>query len=265
MKKMRYHRLLAVVPALALIAAGAFVLFEESDGKNKKEPGNGARDIGTPVRILPLGDSITRADKEHRSYRYSLWVRLIEAGIKFDFVGSMDSNHRGNPVWPDHNGRPFDRDHEGRSAWHNEHILHGYPGKSEGNLSEWLKEYTPDIALLHLGTNDVCRGQSISSTIHELHEIIKLLRADNPHVTVLLAKLIPDKSALRNSRISELNARIDGIALEMNMPLSPVIVVDQNSGFDVDADTFDGTHPNESGEEKLAAKWFEAIQRVLER
>ena len=126
-----------------------------------------------------------------------------------------------------------------------------------------MKGYTPDIVLLHLGTNDVFKRQSASSTIHDLEEIIKLLRADNPHVVVLLAELIPHMHAVGNSHISELNRQIREMALAMNTPTSPIITVDQNTEFDVDADTDDGTHPNESGEEKMAEKWFEAILSVL--
>jgi hypothetical protein len=40
-------------------------------------------------QIQPLGDSITQADSEHRSYRYELWKHLVEAGLDFDLVGSV--------------------------------------------------------------------------------------------------------------------------------------------------------------------------------
>ncbi|MCB0195217.1 MAG: hypothetical protein KDJ65_24930, partial [Anaerolineae bacterium] len=45
---------------------------------------------------------------------------------------------------------------------------------------------------------------------------------------------------------------------------SPVIVVDQYSGFDVNADTHDGTHPNISGEQKMAQKWLDALTSILD-
>jgi lysophospholipase L1-like esterase len=46
---------------------------------------------------------------------------------------------------------------------------------------------------------------------------------------------------------------------------SPVILVDQYSGFDGKADLYDMVHPNASGEEKMAAKWFDAMQNVLKK
>jgi len=41
--------------------------------------------------------------------------------------------------------------------------------------------------------------------------------------------------------------------------------VDQFSGFNAKAgfDTYDGCHPNESGENKMAYRWFAAIKKVL--
>jgi acyl-CoA thioesterase-1 len=207
------------------------------------------------VRILPLGDSITQASSNRRSYRYSLWTRLIDAGISFDLVGSQNSNSRGNPVWPEYNGLSFDRDHEGHSGWRAEQILAGLPG--------WLEDYTPDIVLLHIGTNDAFDGQSTQSTAEEIKKIIDLLRNDNPRVTVLLARLIPIANPDQNQRIIDLNNRIDRIAASKTTPESPVLVVDQNSGFDADQDTDDGIHPNLAGEEKIAEEWARAIIKVL--
>ena len=39
--------------------------------------------------------------------------------------------------------------------------------------------------------------------------------------------------------------------------------VDLWTGFDPQTDTYDGVHPNESGEKKMAAGWFEALKTIL--
>jgi hypothetical protein len=214
-----------------------------------------------PIRILPLGDSITQADANHLGYRYRLWVKLVDAGIDFDFVGSLRSNHLGNPQWPLHKDRLFDRDHEGHWGWRADEILGGPAEQEKNSLSEWLKGYTPDIVLMHLGSNDVLQYQDVAGTAKELRQIIKALRADNPHVIILLAKLIPTRAPPINARIEELNAQIAKIPASMGTAESPVIIVDQYSGFRAeDIDASDWIHPTRSGEDKMAAKWFEAIQ-----
>jgi lysophospholipase L1-like esterase len=213
-----------------------------------------------PLRILPLGDSITHSKADHLSYRYYLWTKLIDTGVDFDFIGLMNSNVNGNPTWPDYRGRSFDRNHEGHAGWTVDQALRALNG---GMLSAWLKKNPPDIVLLHLGTNDTGRGQSAESTSDELEQIIQKLRAISPNVTVMLAKLIPTVSPEYNERINELNVRIDGIAAEMSTASSAVIAVDHNSDFDATTDTRDGVHPNHVGEKKMAAKWFEALRPIV--
>jgi len=112
---------------------------------------------------------------------------------------------------------------------------------------------------LHLGTNDIYQGQTIASTILDLKQVITTIRSDNPNVTILLAKLIPTTSTYFNPLITELNAVIPSIAIDLADPNSAINIVDQNTGFDPFTDTFDGVHPNEIGEEKMAEKWRIAI------
>ena len=219
---------------------------------------------GTTLRILALGDSITHSDRKNFSYRYALWMKLVDAGIDFDFVGSLDSNCGGSRTWPAYKGRSFDPEHEGHWGWRADQILDGVSNEGNGNLSEWLSAYTPDVVLMHLGTNDALQLQSASSTVNELRRIIEVLRADNPNVIILVAKLIPTNDANANSLINQLNVRIDRFAAEASAEASPVIVVDQNSGFDIRADTYDSIHPNKSGEEKMAARWFSVLKNVLD-
>ncbi len=219
---------------------------------------------GAPIRILPLGDSITHSEGQQYGYRYYLWIRLLDAGINFDFVGSMRRNFVSNPKWPKHRGRSFDSDHEGHWGWSADQILNGFPHRKDQRLAEWLKDYTPDIVLIHLGTNDALQRESSFSTTNELKLIIETLRKDNPNVVILVAKLIPVRDKLIRPLIDEFNARLDTVAGETGSISSPVIIVDHYSGFDDETDLQDWLHPNQRGEQKMAERWFEAIRNILE-
>jgi len=203
-------------------------------------------------RILPLGDSITQADLDFNSYRRPLWHLLDDAGYVVDFIGGRNYNGF-NPYGPPPNP-DFDLDHEGHPGWKADGLLSKLPG--------WLTGYTPDIVLLHAGTNDLLKHQSIESTILELKGIIDVLRNDNPHVTVLLAQIIPTNHS-QNHSFTDLNAQMQGIIDEKSTAQSPIILVDQNSGFDPVTDTYDDVHPNLIGEEKMAQKWFDALTPFL--
>lgn len=204
------------------------------------------------INILPLGDSITQGSYRQDSYRRPLWHLLQQQGYTVNFVGSLETNSGGVSPNPD-----FDLDHEGRWGWRVDEILNGRIG--QGKLSDWLQTYTPDIALVHLGTNDIVHPNSVESTLDELDQVIDVLRADNPNVTILLAQLIPNSYPDVNQRIQVLNTRMVELAANKTQPTSPVQVVDHHSGFDHITDTYDGVHPNESGITKMAQVWAEAL------
>jgi lysophospholipase L1-like esterase len=192
--------------------------------------------------------------------------------IEFDFIGSMNKRYKeeSGQECPLYKDKSFDPDHEGHWAWRSDQILgmaagEIYPDTGEGQLSEWLKNYTPDIVLLHLGHNDAGANETPDQMARELKEVILLLQKDNPDVDILLAKVIPSAKPLWNSRLSILNAEIEGIAKDMRTSSSDVIVIDFSTGFDPFTDTLDGTHPNESGSEKMAEKWFDGICKVLDK
>ncbi len=201
------------------------------------------------VSIMLLGDSITQSNNAHYSYRYYLWKKLLDSNVNFDFVGSITTNNGGNPQWPNYLGQQFDSDHQ--SHW----------GLRADEVFNILKQqsHKPSIVLLHLGTNDEIQKQSIDSTKSDLRNIVANLRSKNPSVTIFLAKILPYFSTLNPT----LNNSLAALVAELNTKSSPVLLVDQHSGFDVNTDTFDRVHPNIRGEQKMADRWYDAIMQKI--
>ena len=212
-----------------------------------------------PARIVTIGDSITQGAVGYNTWRRPLWQSLTNAGFSVDFVGSTNrqyagpGNPGGLPPSPD-----FDLDHEGHWEFTADALAAALPG--------WLTNYPPpDIALLHAGTRDCILGEAVTNTVLELKAIIDILRVRNPRIVILLAKIIPTSySVAATANVTNLNAQLDGLATSKTTPASPVLVVDQYTGFSTNPDTYDGIRPSVSGETKMAAKWFTTLRVVLQ-
>jgi hypothetical protein len=213
-----------------------------------------------PIKILPLGDSITCASKYKLSYRYPLWKHLIDAGKQVEFVGSQFHKGNGGRVgWETYKDLPFTPANEGHSGWRADQILNGLESGKEKGLASWLSSYRPDIALIHLGTNDMYQNQTPESTRDEIEQIVLKLREKNPNIKVVLASVIPMKTDVSIIRLNQLIAQL---AQKMNRPNSVVVGVDMYTGFNLETDMQkDKIHPNANGEEKMAKRWFDVLMQ----
>lgn len=212
------------------------------------------------VHILPLGDSITqggRNDREEYTYRLPLFRMLKQHKVNFDFVGSLTTGLHPDAKWPNVNGAPMDLHHEGHYGWKTAAV--------RDHLVEWMKTYTatPDIALIHLGSND--QGEDPEKAIAlPLSDIVAILRKANPHIVVLIGHLDFNGGKAKDV----IRAAVEAMSERLNSNLSPVITVHHYQGWiedpkDPQTDTFDWAHPNPRGQEKMAKKWFEAMRPFL--
>jgi lysophospholipase L1-like esterase len=193
-------------------------------------------------RIMPVGDSITEGSF---GYRYPLWEKLTGEGYHFEYVGSKQSNSPAGPLA-----------HEGYSGKNAEFLATVVPKNFE--------QHPADIVLLHTGHNHTAEEYPVPGIVAATESMITSFRKVNPHVTVLLAKVIPSGKLPKYSYISELNEELGKLARRLDTPEQRVVIVDQSKGFDPATDTVDDkVHPNPQGAEKMAQRWFEALRSLL--
>jgi len=227
--------------------------------------GGGAGGFKGTIRIMPLGDSTTGSV----CWRALLWQRLNQAGFtgRFDFIGSRNSDAGCTPT-------NYDKDNEGHPGVLVTDFIKDADDQVTGTqtLDSLFGPRPADIVLLHFATNDVWNSRAPSAILDAYTAVLKSLRAANPSVIVLAAKLIPMNPVNTSkcstcacpdcgARMVTLDDMIPGWAAGATTAASPVVVVDQWTGFNANAgaDTADGVHPNASGSQKISDKWFAAL------
>lgn len=189
-----------------------------------------------------------RLTPTQKCWRANLQTKLRADGVtNFDFVGTKKSSCGGANIDQDHEGHP------GSQAT-------DYAAK--GNLTVWLNQVdTPDVILMLLGTNDVLLGKKPVGDILKAYDVlIQQMREKNPKIRVLFSNLLPLDPARwpvsGAEGIKQLNNAIKQYVPSKNTRDSPVVFVDNFTGFNAVSDTADGEHPNESGNEKMATQFF---------
>lgn len=203
---------------------------------------------GAPLRILPLGDSITYGYWEGNttncnSYRKVLKGLLDSGGYETDFVGGLsdgdfgDNQHHGHGGW-------FADDSSGAKS-----ILGHIPG--------WMADTRPDIVLLHVGTNDIMARHV---DVNEVSLILDEIYAANSRATVVLALIIRSMpGSWQNEVISTFNNNLNVMAQARIAAGEDLLVVDMENGAGIDyasADMADELHPSQIGYDKMGTNWY---------
>ena len=207
--------------------------------------------VADPLKILFVGDSITEGGNRTRdesTYRVPLQALINATGVAVDYVGTREQGLHREARWP----RGFDPHHE------------AYYGANAGYVRDQLRAHlgqfaVPDIALVHLGTNDL----GSSELIEPLEDIICLLRTRNTHVVVLVGQL-----TLHDWKAPWRRFRVNRMVDRLNAPEAPVVAVNHFEDWVEDpsrneTDTYDWIHPNPRGQSRMALAWFAALRPYL--
>jgi len=218
--------------------------------------------VATAQTILPYGDSVTTfgADPES-SYRYWLYKNLTDAGFSFSIIGTQHGVENGAPAnpWPEDG-------YSGHEGWTSSDAA------APGNLNP-VVGLSPDFVLLDFGSNDILDGFDLSNTTAvNLQTIIEAFAAENPNVTILIAKPtgfvpVPGASKQEQKREKSQQSKLSGVVSKVakleNKNGIRVITVNIHGGFNPRTDTIDGSHPNVRGEQKIANKYFQTLRKLL--
>ncbi len=242
--------------------------------------------MGKTLKIMPIGDSITRGTylaaytegpfagqaiglphPNGGGWRKPLQDKLREAGIDFAFVGELDYGAYGQDAVMDSDFQPA---HHGLAGFGNQRILDGgvvptpldvlaARGLTEIRVPDIvtvLARHRPDIVLLMSGSN------GFGSTARNL-----LMRTIRDHFDgYMLVATIPPQCPPRMGfeQVEAYNASLPDAITKLDPTSERIRLVDINRKLDPTDLTNDGVHPNRTGMEKIATAWFVALkERIL--
>ncbi len=201
-------------------------------------------------KILAIGDSITagqhRVDPTPGAYRVKLWNKLVADGFNVDFVGSQYNG-------PTNLG---DREHEGHPGWTIEEIT---TLVDDGLLTT----YQPDLILLMIGTNDILRGDRLSTLETELSQLLDRIADELPDANLLVSSITPlDPSIKGNTRadlVTAYNHLIPQLVEQKAAQGQQITYVNAGGSLSLQDLVSDGIHPTAAGYQQLGNSWYDAI------
>lgn len=201
-----------------------------------------------PVRIMPMGDSITYGSGGTANlggYRGPLYTLLTNAGYTPDFVGTQTGN----------SSLLADPDHQGHGGWRIAQL--------DANVEAWFAAIAdPDVILLHIGTNDFGANDNISTAINRLDALILKMATLRPNANIIVTNLM-ERGEPANGNIQTLfNPQVPGIVSAHATAGRKVTFLDMRAAVPL-TDMPDNLHPNQTGYDKMAAAWLGAIQAVI--
>jgi lysophospholipase L1-like esterase len=216
---------------------------------------------GSVCAILPLGDSITFGLCNGGStgcpggYRVELFNDAVTDHKKITFVG--DPTLANGPATV--GGVAFPPNNVGHSGW----TIAQIDGLLPGAL-KWSMQPTPNIVLLHIGTNDFdgIGTMPASSAPTRLGTLIDDIIMGAPNVLIVVAQIVPYPA--NSSGITTYNAAIPALVQQRAAQGKHVTMVDMFTGFQVSTMLgTDNIHPNLKGYVFMGDTWYAAIKSVL--
>ncbi|MEV0689689.1 SGNH/GDSL hydrolase family protein [Streptomyces sp. NPDC050388] len=211
------------------------------------------------LRFMPVGDSMTIGSAGEHTWRYRLWQHLCtEYGGPFTFVGPRETLHdqaTDAPTSYAYAEPDFPRAH--LAGW-GEGWQHMAP-----LIGETVRSQRADVLLVSLGLIDLGFYTNAEQTADNVRAFVAGARAANPRIRMAVLPVIPNIRAEADpsfaTEVTRFNELLAKTAADLDTPGSPFLLAAVPPSYDIHTDTYDGTHPNATGEHRIAEAFAEAM------
>jgi hypothetical protein len=211
------------------------------------------------LRFMPVGDSMTIGSAGEHTWRYRLWQHLRDTyGGPFALVGPRETLYdkaTGAPTSYEYADPDFPRAH--LAGW-GEGWTHMAP-----LIGDAVRRYRADVLLVSLGLIDLGFYTNAEQTAQNVRAFVTAARASNPRVRMVFLPVIPNVRAESDApfaaQVALFNELLEKTTADLDEDRSPLLLASVPASYDIHRDTYDGTHPNASGEHLIASAFAGAM------
>ncbi|MGV9643002.1 SGNH/GDSL hydrolase family protein [Streptomyces sp. NPDC003333] len=214
------------------------------------------------LRFMPVGDSMTIGSAGEHTWRYRMWQHLRDTyGGPFALVGPRETLYDKATEAPDsyeYADPDFPRAH--LAGW-GEGWQHMAP-----LIADAVRAHRADVLLVSLGLIDLGFYTNAEQTAENVRAFVAEARTANPRVRIVVLPVIPNVRATNDApfaaQVTRFNELLAKAVADLDQPRSPLLLASPPPSYAIDLDTYDGTHPNASGEHKIAAAFADAMHQA---
>ncbi|MEV5317034.1 GDSL-type esterase/lipase family protein [Streptomyces sp. NPDC052687] len=211
------------------------------------------------LRLMPVGDSMTIGSAGEHTWRHRMWQHLCATyGGPFTLVGPRETLYdkaADAPTSYAYADPDFPRAH--LAGW-GEGWLHMAP-----LVGDAVRETRADVLLVSLGLIDLGFYTDAEQTARNVHAFVAAAREARPRIRMVILPVIPNVRAQQDppfaEQVTRFNELLGKAVADLDTPRSPLLLASPPAAWDIHRDTYDGTHPNASGEHRIAGAFAEAM------
>ncbi|MFD6889003.1 GDSL-type esterase/lipase family protein [Streptomyces sp. NPDC059957] len=217
------------------------------------------------MRFMFVGDSMTVGCAGDYTWRYRMWQHLDTTfGGPYEIVGPRSGLYDALADAP------------ASEAYADP----GFPAEARRHLAGWgegwqhmapligpaVRASGADVLLVSLGLIDLGFYTAAEGTAANARRFIAEARAARPGIRMVLLPVIPNVRARDDAPFAQqvelFNELLAKAVADLSTPASPILLAARPQAYELDGDTYDGTHPNASGEHRLAGEFAAVLHQA---
>ncbi|MER5935407.1 GDSL-type esterase/lipase family protein [Streptomyces sp. NPDC002054] len=217
------------------------------------------------MRFMFVGDSMTIGRAGDYTWRYRMWQHLNATfGGPYKIVGPRTE------VYDTFADAPVSHDYADP----------GFPAHARRHLAGWgegwqhmaplvggaVAAHKPDVLLVSLGLIDLGFYTDAGQTAANVRAFVTAARQARPSVRMVLLPVIPNSRADTDepfaAEVARFNELLAKAVADLSTDASPLLLAARPESYDIHYDTYDGTHPNASGEHRLAGEFAAVMHQA---